>query len=84
MAYAGAAIAHAGPPERDTRGIAISLGVDESAVGAVGEMGLSRGQGCRGAVGDKEAGNVGLISDQPGQETIGIVGTVPKSAPEAS
>ena len=35
MAYAGAAIAHAGPPERDTRGIAISLGVDESAVGAM-------------------------------------------------
>ena len=35
MAYAGAAIAHAGPPERDTRSMAIFLGVDESAVGAM-------------------------------------------------
>jgi hypothetical protein len=35
MAYAGTAIAHAGPRERDTRGMAIALGVDESAVGAM-------------------------------------------------
>jgi hypothetical protein len=35
MAYAGAAIAHAGPPERDTRSMALFLGVDESAVGAM-------------------------------------------------
>jgi hypothetical protein len=34
-AYAGAAFARTGPPERDTRGIAVSAGLDERWVGAV-------------------------------------------------
>ena len=33
-AYSGAAFAHAGPPERDTRGMAAALGVNEAWVGA--------------------------------------------------
>jgi hypothetical protein len=33
LAYAGVAFAHAGPPERDTRGMARSLRVDERRVG---------------------------------------------------
>jgi hypothetical protein len=35
VAYGGAAFAHAGPVERDTRGMADSLGVDEAWVGAM-------------------------------------------------
>jgi hypothetical protein len=35
VAYAGAAMAHAGPPERDTRSMAESLGVGEAAVGGM-------------------------------------------------
>jgi hypothetical protein len=35
LAYAGGAIAHAGPPERDTRSMAVFLGVNEAAVGAL-------------------------------------------------
>lgn len=34
-AYAGAAFAHAGPPERDTRGMAVALGVDERSIGVL-------------------------------------------------
>ena len=34
-AYAGAAFARTGPPERDTRGMAISAGIDERWVGAL-------------------------------------------------
>jgi hypothetical protein len=34
-AYAGGALAHAGPPERDTRSMAVFLGIDEAAVGAM-------------------------------------------------
>jgi len=35
MVYAGGAFAHAGPAERDTRTMAVFLGVDEAAVGAM-------------------------------------------------
>ena len=35
VAYSGAAFARTGPPERDTRGIAVSAGVDEPVIGAV-------------------------------------------------
>ena len=35
IAYAGAAFARTGPPERDTRGIAVSAGIDERWVGAM-------------------------------------------------
>lgn len=35
VAYAGAAFARTGPAERDTRGIAVSAGVDEPVIGAV-------------------------------------------------
>ena len=35
MAYSGAAFAGTGPAERDTRGIAVSAGVDEPVIGAV-------------------------------------------------
>jgi hypothetical protein len=35
VAYAGGAFAHAGPPERDTRTMALVLGVDEAVVGAM-------------------------------------------------
>ncbi len=35
VAYAGGAMAHAGPPERDTRSMAVFLGIDEAAVGAI-------------------------------------------------
>jgi hypothetical protein len=34
-AYSGAAFAHAGPPERDTRGMAAALGVNEAWVGGL-------------------------------------------------
>ena len=34
-AYSGAAFARAGPPERDTRGMAMSLGVPEPWIGAL-------------------------------------------------
>jgi len=35
IAYSGAAFARTGPAERDTRGIAVSAGVDEPVIGAV-------------------------------------------------
>jgi hypothetical protein len=35
IAYSGAAFARTGPAERDTRGIAVSAGIDEPVVGAV-------------------------------------------------
>lgn len=35
VAYAGAAFARTGPPERDTRGMAVSAGVPEPAIGAL-------------------------------------------------
>jgi hypothetical protein len=35
FAYAGAAFAGAGPDERDTRGMAVSAGIDEPVIGAV-------------------------------------------------
>jgi hypothetical protein len=35
VGYAGAAFAHAGPAERDTRSMAVSLGVDEAWIGAL-------------------------------------------------
>ena len=35
VAYAGAAFARTGPDERDTRGMALSAGVDEPVIGAV-------------------------------------------------
>ena len=35
VGYAGAAFARTGPPERDTRGIAVSAGIDEPWVGAM-------------------------------------------------
>jgi hypothetical protein len=35
VAYAGGAMAHAGPAERDTRSMAVFLGVDEGVVGAM-------------------------------------------------
>jgi hypothetical protein len=34
-AYSGAAFARAGPPERDTRGMAVTLGVPEPCIGAL-------------------------------------------------
>jgi hypothetical protein len=34
VAYAGAAFARVGPPERDTRGMAVAAGVDEPVIGA--------------------------------------------------
>ena len=35
VAYSGAAFARTGPDERDTRGMALSAGVDEPVIGAV-------------------------------------------------
>ena len=35
FAYAGAAFARTGPAERDTRGMAVSAGIDEPVIGAV-------------------------------------------------